>query len=60
VGTGRVGSSADSVVSPRLAVHGLENLYVAAASVMPTITRGNTQAPTVMIAEKAAGLLAGR
>jgi choline dehydrogenase-like flavoprotein len=55
-----MGSSADAVVSPRLAVHGLENLYVADASVMPTITRGNTQAPTIMIAEKAAGLLAGR
>jgi choline dehydrogenase len=54
-----MGSSADAVVSPRLAVHGLENLYVADASVMPTITRGNTQAPTIMIAEKAADLLTG-
>jgi choline dehydrogenase len=60
VGTCRMGSSADAVVSPQLAVHGLENLYVADASVMPTITRGNTHAPTIMIAEKAASLLAGR
>jgi choline dehydrogenase len=57
VGTARMGSSAASVVSPQLAVHGLENLYVADASVMPTITRGNTHAPTIMIAEKAATLL---
>jgi choline dehydrogenase len=60
VGTCRMGRSAESVVSPQLAVHGLENLYVADASVMPAITRGNTQAPTILIAEKAAGLLAAR
>lgn len=58
VGTCRMGRSADSVVSPSLDVHGLQNLFVADASVMPTITRGNTQAPTIMIAEKAAALLA--
>jgi choline dehydrogenase len=58
VGTCRMGHSAEAVVSPSLAVHGLQNLYVADASVMPTITRGNTQAPTIMIAEKAASLLA--
>lgn len=60
VGTCQMGRSADAVVSPSLAVHGLQNLYVADASVMPTITRGNTQAPTIMIAEKAATLLAER
>jgi choline dehydrogenase len=60
VGTCRMGrAAADSVVSSGLAVHGLRNLFVADASVMPTITRGNTQAPTIMIAEKAATLLAG-
>jgi choline dehydrogenase len=58
VGTCRMGTSADAVVSPRLAVHGLDNLYVADASVMPTITRGNTHAPTILIAERAASLLA--
>jgi choline dehydrogenase len=58
VGTCRMGRAADAVVSPRLDVHGLENLFVADASVMPAITRGNTHAPTIMIAERAADLLA--
>jgi choline dehydrogenase len=61
VGTCRMGRRADAaVVSPRLAVHGMENLYVADASVMPCITRGNTHAPTIMIAERASSLIAGR
>jgi choline dehydrogenase len=59
VGTCKMGTAPDTVVSPRLAVHGLQNIYIADASVMPAITRGNTQAPTIMIAEKAAELIAG-
>ncbi|MDP1860145.1 MAG: GMC family oxidoreductase N-terminal domain-containing protein [Gemmatimonadaceae bacterium] len=57
VGSCRMGSGSDAVVSDRLKVHGLDDLWVADASIMPSITSGHTHAPTVMIAEHAADLL---
>lgn len=55
-----MGSGPLAVVDSALRVRGLKNLRVVDASVMPAITRGNTNAPTVMIAEKAADLILGR
>jgi len=57
IGTCRMGQGPDTVVDERLRVHGIDGLRVADASIFPTMPSGNTNAPAIMVGEKAADLL---
>jgi choline dehydrogenase len=59
VGTCKMGTDTAAVVDPLLRVHGFQGLRVADASVMPTITTGNTNAPSILIGERVADFIAG-
>jgi choline dehydrogenase len=55
-----MGVDADSVVDPRLRVYGIDGLRVADASIMPAVTTGNTNAPSMMIGERVSDFISER
>jgi choline dehydrogenase len=57
VGTCKMGSDPMAVVDDQLRVHGMQSLRVADAAIMPTLTSGNTNAPSIMIGEKASRMM---